>query len=272
MLQDHFIMIAALIMAAVIPIATALAPFEPPDGSVARDSPLAIQNRIRNATLNTTTNINAHTPTFPSLYHINFHIDASPRPHSDLNTTILNLINEGFDNANTDAILLVSVDPVVPLANVSEVAVQNLASSLKMVTDQGKRVVLRYASGMNDPKGVYGTRPSQYIHHFRKVVNIVRDTVRTSRIAIVWSPIACGSYIFGINPKANATDIQMLDTNADGKVDMFDNPFDVYYPGDSFVDYVGLSVYDLVLPINQINESRSGEVEDLIVGKDSCLF
>lgn len=41
----------------------------------------------------------------------------------------------------------------------------------------------------------------------------------------------------------NSTEAQALDTQADGVFDTGDSPFSPYYPGDEFVDWVGLSVY-----------------------------
>lgn len=42
---------------------------------------------------------------------------------------------------------------------------------------------------------------------------------------------------------ANATEAQALDTSGDGQLSPLDSPFAPYYPGDEYVDWVGLSVY-----------------------------
>ena len=35
-----------------------------------------------------------------------------------------------------------------------------------------------------------------------------------------------------------------MDTNGDGAVDNLDDPYEPYYPGDTSVDWVGMSVRD----------------------------
>lgn len=41
----------------------------------------------------------------------------------------------------------------------------------------------------------------------------------------------------------NATEATALDTSGDGQLSPLDSPFSPYYPGDEYVDWVGLSVY-----------------------------
>ena len=41
----------------------------------------------------------------------------------------------------------------------------------------------------------------------------------------------------------NATEATALDTSGDGVFDNADDPFAPFYPGDDFVDWIGLSVY-----------------------------
>ena len=40
-----------------------------------------------------------------------------------------------------------------------------------------------------------------------------------------------------------ASDVQYLDTNRDGRVAIGDDPYSPYYPGDEYVDWVGMSIY-----------------------------
>lgn len=42
---------------------------------------------------------------------------------------------------------------------------------------------------------------------------------------------------------SNATEAAALDTSGDGQLSPLDSPFAPYYPGDEYVDWVGLSVY-----------------------------
>lgn len=41
----------------------------------------------------------------------------------------------------------------------------------------------------------------------------------------------------------NTTEATALDTSGDGQLSPLDSPFSPYYPGDEYVDWVGLSVY-----------------------------
>jgi hypothetical protein len=41
----------------------------------------------------------------------------------------------------------------------------------------------------------------------------------------------------------NPRDFELLDTNKDGKIDWRDDPYSGYYPGDEYVDWVGISIY-----------------------------
>ena len=41
----------------------------------------------------------------------------------------------------------------------------------------------------------------------------------------------------------NATEAAALDTSGNGQFDTADDPFAPFYPGDDFVDWVGISVY-----------------------------
>ena len=42
---------------------------------------------------------------------------------------------------------------------------------------------------------------------------------------------------------ADPAELPLLDTNRDGRVTEADDPYTPYYPGDEFVDWIGISVY-----------------------------
>jgi hypothetical protein len=42
---------------------------------------------------------------------------------------------------------------------------------------------------------------------------------------------------------SSAADRAALDTNGDGQLTQADDPYAPYYPGDDFVDWIGLSLY-----------------------------
>jgi hypothetical protein len=57
------------------------------------------------------------------------------------------------------------------------------------------------------------------------------------------SPSFAFQYPFGVVTPKTPEDLALMDTNKDGVVDAKDDPFGPFYPGDSFVDWVGLSIY-----------------------------
>jgi hypothetical protein len=65
---------------------------------------------------------------------------------------------------------------------------------------------------------------------------------------MVWAPNVGIAYPFtpGANisgPPTSGSNLVALDTNQNGVVDFNDDPYGPYYPGDSYVDWVGLSLY-----------------------------
>jgi beta-mannanase len=64
-----------------------------------------------------------------------------------------------------------------------------------------------------------------------------------------------------------------LDTNGDGKVDSNDDPFSPYYPGDDWVDWVGLSVYWFgpKWPWEDNESPTAGYFERVLSGGDSSF-
>ncbi len=62
----------------------------------------------------------------------------------------------------------------------------------------------------------------------------------------IWAPSSAHEYPYSFTPPpiANGSaDFIALDTNKDGKIDTLDDGYSPYYPGDAYVDWVGLSVY-----------------------------
>ncbi|RKO92599.1 hypothetical protein BDK51DRAFT_50573 [Blyttiomyces helicus] len=97
----------------------------------------------------------------------------------------------------------------------------------------------------------WGQDPLEFIATFRLVANAVRTATNISGIsahtAIVWAPHSPQGYPWWDRPSpfsaplSNSTRFSQMDTNHDGIVDAHDDPFAPYWPGDSFVDWVGVS-------------------------------
>ncbi|POW13260.1 hypothetical protein PSHT_07830 [Puccinia striiformis] len=50
-------------------------------------------------------------------------------------------------------------------------------------------------------------------------------------------------YPYGQTANIDPTDMAVLDTNKNGELDKGDDPYTPYYPGDDYVDWIGISVY-----------------------------
>ncbi len=61
---------------------------------------------------------------------------------------------------------------------------------------------------------------------------------------MMWAPNTGIGYPYGVQrAEISATDFNLLDTNKNGVLDELDDPYGAYWPGDDFVDWVGLSSY-----------------------------
>jgi len=75
-------------------------------------------------------------------------------------------------------------------------------------------IFLRWASEMNGPWTAYGKSPSQYIEKFRMMADVMRE--EAPNVAMVWTPFA--------------TPTRLINR---------------YYPGDEYVDWVGVNIYSV---------------------------
>ncbi|MCW2841447.1 MAG: hypothetical protein JWR55_2930 [Aeromicrobium sp.] len=104
---------------------------------------------------------------------------------------------------------------------------------------------MRFAREMNGSWTSWSQQPSAYRDAFRVVADAVHDA--TPDASMLWSPAYGAGYPFvradgavdGSGPRVAG----QLDTNDDGTFDASDDPHAPYYPGDSAVDWVGLSIY-----------------------------
>lgn len=85
---------------------------------------------------------------------------------------------------------------------------------LENLNDYGKQIFVRFANEMNE--SAIGLDPDKYVGVFRRVADMIHSY---PNLAVVWSPMDIGA---------------------------LDRPFEYYYPGDEYVDWVGLSSYSMM--------------------------
>lgn len=83
--------------------------------------------------------------------------------------------------------------------------------TLDNIASSGKKSIIRYAAEMN--VGTMGNSPSAYVKAFRYIADIVHEY---DNMAMMWSPNDFGS---------------------------LDRPYEIYYPGDEYVDWIGISSF-----------------------------
>jgi len=82
-------------------------------------------------------------------------------------------------------------------------------------------------------------QPTAFIASWKRVVGFLRNATQNSpNLAYVWNPNPGGSRSIS----RSSPDFALLDNNGDGQVTLDDDLYSPYYPGDEWVDWVGMSV------------------------------
>lgn len=146
--------------------------------------------------------------------------------------------------AGTGSVQLLTLEPQDGLAAVTDDVVADVVAVLKQVNDLGVPVILRFAHEMNGSWYAWGQQPLAYVATFRRVADAVHQEVPGA--AMMWAPNYGGGYPFAggqYQAQAGSADAAALDTDGDGQVTAADDPYAPYYPGDEYVDWVGMSLY-----------------------------
>ena len=146
--------------------------------------------------------------------------------------------------AGSGAIALLTLEPHGGLGTVTAAEANNLADYLAAKNRRGVRVMVRFGHEMNGSWYPWSQQPESYKRAFRTVAESVH--ARAPQTAMMWAPNYGGGYPFdgGLYRAPPASDdFKTLDTSGDGKLDMTDDPYSPYYPGDEYVDWVGMSLY-----------------------------
>ncbi|KAJ3332220.1 hypothetical protein HDU76_000927 [Blyttiomyces sp. JEL0837] len=220
------------------------------------DTPSAFNSRIKQ-----------NTPCFQLAQDIPLAI--SPFDNSELTVDLSQV-----QNTSTDAMLFMTVYPKQGLAAVDQSHIDMLATQLDNLSrpnsGSARRVMLRFGPEMNGNWFKYGQDPVNYVKTYKAIVDAVR--AKTSRVAFVWSPNAGNNYPFGDIQSPSAAQAP-LDTTKDGKVTNLDDPFGPYFPGQDYVDWIGISLYwkgnpNVGSPLSQNDLAPNGFVDLMINGFD----
>ena len=140
--------------------------------------------------------------------------------------------------------LFLTLEPANGLEAVTPAVARGLAGHIAQWGTKGVDVFVRFGQEMNGSWYVWGQKPQAYISAFRIVADAVHTYSRSG--VMVWSPNYGGGYPFPgqqylAQPGTPA--FAALDTNHDGRITEADDPYAPYYPGDQYVDWVGITLY-----------------------------
>lgn len=173
-----------------------------------------------------------------------------PAVYTTFSPVPIDPVNGGFlDQAvemlvQSGGMLLLTLEPHAGLDSITPAVVDSVAARLAGYNARGVMVLLRFAHEMNGSWYAWGQQPVKYIATFRRVADAVhRDAPGT---AMLWAPNYGGGYPFRSGKfiaRPDSADMKALDTDGDGKLTTKDDPYAPYYPGDDWVDWVGMSLY-----------------------------
>ncbi|KAI9095590.1 glycoside hydrolase superfamily [Phlyctochytrium arcticum] len=144
-------------------------------------------------------------------------------------------------------ILMLTIEPV-DMGNIGDAMINTFAGWIRELNEKGCPIIMRYGHEMNGDWTNYGYKPNVFIPAFRKMAAAIH--AQTNVTAMLWSPNVGSQYPYTAGADAQSPwqasgpeNIALLDTNRNGVVDAGDDPYTPYYPGDEYVDWVGLSLY-----------------------------
>ena len=146
--------------------------------------------------------------------------------------------------AGQRALLLITLEPWEGLDSVDSRSIEALAQDVCTVNQLGVGVMVRFAHEMNGSWYPWSQQPEAYIRVFRALANALHQGA--PKAAMLWAPNHGSGYPFNggaFMALPGSPDFQLLDSNRDGRLDMHDDPYAPYYPGDDAVDWAGMSLY-----------------------------
>ena len=175
----------------------------------------------------------------PALYQLTLDYPIDDNAAAQLRTSARAVAAQG-------AVLALSLLPTTALSKLTAADAAAAEDLLSEVHDQyGTQQLVRFAPEMNGSWIAWGQQPTAFASAFARLA----DTVHSgdSGALMVWAPSYGSGYPFGLAEgrldSLSDRDRSILDTNDDGEVTQADDPYEPYYPGDSVVDWVGLTMF-----------------------------
>ncbi|MGO4234701.1 glycoside hydrolase family 26 protein [Pseudarthrobacter sp. YAF2] len=163
-------------------------------------------------------------------------------PYTDQDRT--NLQQAAAQIRKDGHMMLLTLEPQKGLSAVTPDAIEGLVKDLVSINGQGVPVVVRFAHEMNGFWFPWSQQPVEFRAAFTQVADAVHAGAPGS--AMMWAPSYAGGYaypgrVYDVQP--GTPDFTALDTSDDGALNMADDPYAPFYPGDAAVDWVGLSLF-----------------------------
>ena len=114
-------------------------------------------------------------------------------------------VNQMLPNANVITLAGWTID------NLNNIDYDHIRTTLSKINSYNKPILVRFANEMNVSS--LGDDPNRYVEVFRKVADMIHQY---PNLGVVWSPNDMGA---------------------------LDRPFEYFYPGDQYVDWIGVSCY-----------------------------
>ena len=112
--------------------------------------------------------------------------------------------------------------------NMNTVNYDGVRHVLEKLNSYGKPMLVRFANEMNVSS--LGDNPEQYVNVFRNVANMIHEY---PNLGVVWSPNDLGA---------------------------LDKPFELYYPGDEYIAWIGVSCYSIRYFLGNPNTTYNNSV------------
>lgn len=152
--------------------------------------------------------------------------------------SLIGMINEH------NGILLLTLEPYDGLSSITTQQVEDFAKWIAKHNREGTQIFIRFGHEMNGAWYPWCQRPTEYRMAFQMLANAVH--YYAPRSYMLWAPNYGDGYPFGHLPyaaKPGTVEFTELDTNHDGSLTQDDDCYGPFYPGDDFVDWVGMSAY-----------------------------